>query len=513
MVNKKKIIKNSLLLYLRMLVVTVVSLYTSRIVLRALGVEDFGIYSAIGGIIAFFTVMTTSMANATQRFLNIKKGNLDNNGLILIFSISCNLHKIISLVFLIVAEIIGSIIVIYFMNFPEGKLFEAYLVYQATILTSVFSLMRIPYMALFTTFERFDFVAWTSLLDVFFKIALVFFIETLSSYRLVAYGFTFVIMALLQNYLYLVNSRKICCAVSLSYKKTIRSSECKDLISFSSWNMCGNVSNVLANQGIAILLNIFYNVVVNAAIGLTNQVTNTIASFVNNVQQAFRPQMLQSYAKEDKKDFLSLLYTSTRWSFFLILLIAVPLICNIKYILQLWLGEYPLYTDSFITILTAYLIIDSISTPLLYGIDATGKIKEFQILVSLLYVLNFVIAWILCAYDLSPNWVIISKVLTNILIYILKLVTLKKLEKKFIISDYINKVILKILIIGTLSFIFIYLFRDNLPSFINLLKSSLLFIIGYIIAIIIIGLNQVERDFLFLRIKSVGRSFHVNKHH
>lgn len=511
MVNKTTILKNTLWLYMRMFIVTAIALYTSRVVLRALGVNDFGIYSAVGGIIAFFSVVTSSMSNGTLLFLNIKKGNSDSKGLSLVFKISKNIHNVISVVFFIIAEIIGSIIVLYVMNFPEGKLLEAYLVYQATILASTLSIMRIPYYSLFTTFERFDFVAWTSLLDAFLKLLLVSCIEYLSSYRLVAYGFSFVIMALLQNYLYTVKGNKLCTKMHLSYNETIKHPECRGLLSFSSWNLLGNMSNVFANHGIAILLNIFYTVTVNAAIGLTNQVTNTIATFVNNVQQAFHPQMLQSYANKDKSDFLSLLHSSTKWSFFLILLIAVPLISNIKFILKLWLGDYPLYTDSFITILTGYLIIDSISNPLSYCIDATGRIKRFQILMSLLYMFNFIIAYISCKYHFSPNIAIMTKVLTNLFIYTLKLITLKKLEKKFIISDYLKRIFPRLIIIGLFSLLFILYFKEATPSFITLIKSTLLFFIFYAIIILSVGLNKNERNLVLEKVKRIIYSINKNR--
>ena len=269
-------------------------------------------------------------------------------------------------------------------------------------------------------------------------------LDCFESHRLIYYGFSFSLMAILQFGLFKWYCNKILVPKAVLIKDTFKCNECRSLLSFSSWNILGNVANVMANQGISIILNVFYSVVVNAALGITNQVTNTIATFINNVQQAFRPQLLQTYA-DDKSSFLSLLYSTSRWSFFLMLLISVPLICNVKYILLLWLGSYPTYTDSFVTILVGFLLVDSLGTPLLNGIEANGKIKRFQLIQSALYIINVFFAWVMCLLDFSPNVAILTKLITNIFILLFKCVELKKVEKSFFLRSYVQNVVLKIL--------------------------------------------------------------------
>lgn len=506
MVNTKQIFKNSLWLYLRMLLVTGVALYTSRVVLKELGVEDFGIYNVTGSLVAFLSVLTTTMSNSTQRFLNIKKGEGDIESMETILGVSINIHKIISWFIVLLAETVGLYFVLKILVIPENKQFDAFWCYQSTILTLLFTFFRIPYMSLAVTYERFAFIAWTSLTDVTIKLVMAFALECFESHRLIYYGFSFSLMAILQFWLFKWYCNKILVPKAVIIKDTYKCDECRFLLSFSSWNILGNVANVMANQGISIILNIFYSVVVNAALGITNQVTNTIATFINNVQQAFRPQLLQTYA-DDKSSFLSLLYSTSRWSFFLMLLISVPLICNIKYILLLWLGSYPEYTDSFITILVGFLLVDSLGTPLLNGIEANGNIKRFQLIQSALYIINVFFAWGMSLLDLSPNVAILTKLITNIFILLFKCVELKKVEKAFFLRSYVQNVVVKILPLFVFCLIYIYLSSNYLQdSIYKLLFTTSIFLLTYLILLFYIGLTKEERIFCILKLKRTNKN-------
>ena len=306
-----------------MLLVTGVALYTSRVVLKALGVEDFGIYNVTGSLVAFLSVLTTTMSNSTQRFLNIKKGENDYEAMSMLLGASINIHKIASCAIFILAETFGLYFVLEVLVISDDKILDAFWCYQSSILALIFTFFRIPYMSLAVTYEKFAFIAWTSLIDVTIKLLMAFALNYLEYHRLIFYGFSFSLMAILQFVVFKLYCSKILAPTTLKLNDTFKFRESKSLLSFSSWNILGNISNVMANQGIGIILNVFYSVVVNAALGITNQVTNTIATFVNNVQQAFRPQLLQAYADSDKSSFLSLLYSTSRWSFYLMMLISV----------------------------------------------------------------------------------------------------------------------------------------------------------------------------------------------
>ncbi len=503
MVNSKRIIKNSLWLYLRMLVVTIVALYTSRVVLKVLGVDDFGIYNVTGNLVAFFSVLTTTMSSSTQRFLNIKKGENDINGMKCLMGISRNIHLFLSLLIIALAETVGVYMLFYVMVFPSEKIMEAFLCFQSSVIALVFTIFRVPYVSMVVTYEKFAFIAWTSLADVAIKLLMVFALMYFEKYRLVYYGCSFTLMSIIQYVLFRYYGNRLCKSINIKLRDTFKSAESRSLLSFSSWNMMGNISNVLANQGIGIVLNMFYALAVNAAMGITNQITNTIATFVNNVQQAFRPQLLQSYANEDKTSFLSLLYSTSRWSYYLILLIAVPIVVNIDYILHLWLGNYPQYTNTFAIILVAFLVIDSLGTPLLFGIEANGKVRNFQILMSLAYIANVVFAYTVCKIGMSPNIAILTKLVTNALIYIIKCMELRKVETTFSILDYSQNVLFKLTPVSIWCMLYLWITKDMESSLEKLLISTIVFLLLYILVLFFGGLNSQERKFCMSKIKSI----------
>lgn len=476
MVDKKRIAKNSLWLYMRMLVVTLVSLYTSRIVLKSLGVSDFGIYNATGSLVSFFSILTNSLANGTQRFLNVKKGEGNTDGMSNILGISINLYLLLSLVLLVLAETGGVYLLLNVMNFPEGKLFDAFWVYQSSVIVLIFSFLKVPYLAVTITYEKFSFIAWTSLVDVAMKLILAFSLGYFTSSKLIYYGFSFSVLAMLQFLLYKWYGKSLLKVKRIKILMMFKQKETKELLTFSSWNIVGNFSSIISNQGISIVLNIFYTVTVNAAMGISNQVTNTIATMVGTVQQAFRPQMIQNYANKDKSQFLDLLSDSTRWSFLMIMLITGPLICNLNVILKLWLGNYPIYSDSFISILVVFLIIDSISMPLTYAIDASGKIKKFQLGQLLINSLNVMFAYVVCKIGVSPNIAILTKVMTNVALYMLKLYFVSKLISEFPVRKYLKTILSRLIGLEVVCCFLIFLLKQYQGSFLMLCITSFVYV-------------------------------------
>lgn len=496
MVDKKRIAKNSLWLYMRMLVVTLVSLYTSRIVLKALGVTDFGIYNATGSLVSFFTVLTTSMSNGTQRFFNIKKGEGDIAGMKKLLGISVNLYVLIAGILLLLAETVGIYLLLNVMNLPQGRMFDAFWVYQPSLVVLVFSFLKVPYLALVVTYEKFSFIAWTSLLDVVFKLFLAFMLESFNEYRLIFYAFTFAVLAILQFVVFKIYSQRFNKPTFVKLGQTFKEQETKDLVVFSSWNILGNFSSIMANQGICVILNVFYSVVVNAAMGISNQVTNTIATMVSTVQQAFRPQMMQSYVNEDKRSFIGLLYDTTRWSFLVIMFIAGPLVCNIRLILNLWLGEYPLYSDSFIIILVAYLIVDSVSIPLSNAIDATGYVKRFQLSQTILNLVNVLFAYIVCDCGFGPEYAVLTKVVANIVLYIVKVKEVSRTIQAFSFEDYFSNVLKRILLIEVFLVICVLCLMQLQVTLLNVLLSMSLYYCAFLSMGYFYGLSKKERVYL-----------------
>lgn len=494
--RNRTIIKNSLWLYLRMIVITIISLYTSRIVLQALGVDDFGIYNVTSGVIAFLSVLTTTMTNSTQRFLNAKKGENDVVGLRMVFNISVSIHTLLALALLVVAETIGLFFVMKILVFPQERYVAAILTYQAAIFTLFFSILKIPFTSLVITYEKFDFIALISLIDVVVKLALVFSLLYISLDKLILYAWYFAILSLIQFGVYTLYTKKwyerICL---LKPALLLKDKDSRSIISFSSWNLLGNFSNTLANQGIAVIFNLYYVLVVNAALGITNQVTNTIATFVNNVQLAFRPQLLQSYSysDSDKSVFLQLLYNSSKWSFYLIMLVGIPFICNLDWIMKIWLVNVPEYTVQFVFILFLFLVVDTVGVPLFYALEAEGHIKKFQICNSMMMLLNFLIACFFCYLALSPVFAILSKLFTNVVVYLIKVYFLKKNTSCFNLTSYYHNCIKPLIKVSLFLLSFYYFFYTPTSCLSHFVISSACFLVLYPVAVFILGMNRGEK--------------------
>lgn len=505
MVDKRKIAKNSLWLYLRMLVVTLVSLYTSRVVLKSLGVSDFGIYNATGSLVSFFSILTNSLSNGTQRFLNIQKGENNHTGMERILGISINLYVLLSACLLVIAESLGVYLLLHVMNFPEGKMLAAFWVYQSSVLCLIFGFLKVPYLAVVVTYEKFPFIAWTSLLDVAMKLILAFALDSFGEGKLIFYGGTFLVLAVLQYLIFKRYGQILLKAEKVRMSATFKMQETRGLLSFSSWNVLGNFSSIMSNQGICIVLNVFYSVAVNAAMGISNQVTNTIATMVGTVQQAFRPQMIQNYVVPDKSQFLSLLYDTTRWSFIMVMLIAGPLVCNLDVVLKFWLGDYPEFSDSFIAILTGYLIIDSVSIPLSYAIDATGKIRDFQVAQMIVNLLNVLLAYMICRMGASPNVGIFTKVLCNLIIYALKVYFVTKQVEDFSLVDYFRRILGKLLFTELVCWGLIGWLMDYQNTLASALVTSVVYVV---IFLALVGTLLVNGKELSVIVSVVSRKFH-----
>lgn len=491
-VNIQRIAKNSLWLYLRMLVVTLVSLFTSRVVLRALGFDDFGIYNVAGGVIAFLSVLTTTLSGATQRFLNVCKGAGDYDGLSRMMNISVRLHLLIGVGLLVLGETIGLYIVDKLLVFPKDRHFAALMVYQASLLTMLFAIIRTPYSSMVITHERFSFIALLSLLDVTVKLLMAVGLLYVNSDSLILYGFSFTLVEFCHYVLYRLYCRKLYLHKSIELREIIDSKESKSLIKFSSWSLLGSVGTTSANQGITIMLNFFFALSVNAAMGITNQVTNVLSSFINNVQLAFRPQLIQSCANNDGS-FTNLICTAARWSFILMMLICVPIACNLQMILNIWLERVPPYAYHFILILIVFLLIDTLGTPVNYGIDATGKIARYQVWYFVMMMLNVLLAWVGCKAGFSPPYIIATKVFVNTAVFILKLKTLEKNSSEFSIKEFFSKCIGKIWPIGVYGFL-VFLITRHLSLWASIAVSTIVYLSGFTVLLFFVCMSKSERS-------------------
>ena len=388
--NTKRIAKNTLMLYVRMLFSMLVSLYTSRVVLNTLGVEDYGIYNVVGGFVAMFSLISGSLSASVSRFLTFELGRGDMDRLKEIFSTSLMIHLVLAGIVFILAESIGVWFLNTQMTIPPERLYAANWVFQASVLSFMFGLSSVPYNASINSHERMTAFAYIGILDVVLRLLIVLFIAyaPFQFDRLIVYSLLLVAVWISLQCVYLWYCRKNfeeCRQFRLHFNRKYL----KDISGFAGWNFIGSSSALLKNQGVNLLLNIFIGPIVNAACGIAAQVNGAICAFANNFMTAVNPQLTKSYASGDKEYMFSLSERSTRFSFYIILILAVPIMLEADFVLTLWLKQFPEHTVNFVRLVFLLTLCEVLSSTLITIQLATGKIRNYQIAVGGMKMMNF----------------------------------------------------------------------------------------------------------------------------
>jgi O-antigen/teichoic acid export membrane protein len=363
-----------------MFLVMGVTLYTSRIVLEQLGVSDYGVYSIVGGIVALFGFLNSSMSSATQRYLAFDLGKKDDKKLQKTFSATLTIHLAIAIIILFFAETLGLWYVNYKVILPPERLFAANVVYQFSVLTALIGIIQVPYDSLIMAYEKMNIYAYISIVEVSLKLTLVFFLVYYPGDKLIAYGAMLFLVSFIIRIAYQIYCKKK--YVVSKYKFEYDKIYFNELISYSGWNLFGGLASVSRGQGINIVLNLFFGTVANAAYGLTLQVQSATNQFVSNFQRAVNPQIIKSYSEGNIERMHKLIIQSSKFSFILMILLVAPIIFNIDFILNFWLKTPPEYSSVFIRLSLITVLIDSISYPFQTGIQATGKIKTYLMVVG-----------------------------------------------------------------------------------------------------------------------------------
>ncbi len=420
-----------------------VSLFTFRLILKLLGVDDYGTYSAIGGVIIMFSFLAGAMTQATQRYLSFYLGKNDMHGLRRIFSMSVNTYMIFCLVILLLAETLGLWFVNTYMKFPTTSHTTVNIVYQFTIFTLMVQMMQLPYRSAIIAHEKMNFFAYLSVIEALMKLGVVGVLFLMDSHRLIGYVgtlFTVSVIVCLAHWYYTRRSFEACRYVRMWDRNMFR-----ELTSFSGWNLLGSISNVGAQQGLDVLFNIFLGVVVNAAMGVTTQVCNAITSFVTNFQTAFNPQIIKLFASGNKEEFFTLIFRASRVSFILLFVLGLPVIVCCRPILNLWLTEVPEYSISFIQLMLIFSLIDALSGPLWTSAQASGNIRNYMLIMASLIFLNVPIAYLLLKLGYSPVYVITAKVIINFITHNVRILYLKGLIG-FPVAEYYRKVMFPVML-------------------------------------------------------------------
>ncbi len=488
--NNKRIAKNTLLLYIRSIFLIFIGLYTSRVILLSLGVEDFGIYNVIGGVVTMFTMISSSMTAASQRFISYALGEGDATKLRKIFSTSVTLHIIIAVGVTLLIEIFGSWFFYTKLNIPSQRMDVAFWVLQLSIATLFVNILSVPFNSAIIAHEKLSAFAYLSILEGILKlvIALCLILATFD-YLLLYAILMFMVSVLIQSVYVIYSKTKF--AETRHIRLALEHQIFKEMFSFASWNMLGSASFLLRNQGVDILLNLFFGVTINAAKGICNQVQASVYQFVTNFQTAVTPQLTMSVAQQNFSRTHELIIRGGRYSFYMLSLFAVPLIVATPEILELWLKKVPNYSVIFVRWTLVYLLLDTLSRFLINAVLAYGKIKVYQIVVGITKILTlpFVYIWLLLGGD--P----VSGILANIIIEIGCLAFRLYFNKKYnglSCIDYICKTILPCWGIFILALIPSLIIRSHITTNIFFLSADSIIITLVVIACF--GFNKEERQ-------------------
>lgn len=427
-----------------MLFSMLVSLYTSRVVLNTLGVEDYGIYNVVGGVVTMFSLISGALSSSTSRFLTFELGRNNHAGLKQVFSTSLLIHITLAAVVLLLAETAGLWFLNTQMTIPHERMGAANWVYQISVLTFLIALFNTPYNASIISHEKMDVFAYIGILDVLLRLGAIlllahspFAVDKLIAYAILIFCVWFAIQSI--YFIYCQKHFSECDLRHLEFSRKYW----KDMSSFAGWNFIGCTAGLLKDNGVNILLNIFFGPAVNAARGIALSVNNAVTSFSGNFMTALNPQITKSYASGDHQYMISLVERGSRFSFYIMLVLALPIIFETDFILTVWLKQYPDHTVNFVRLVLILALVDILSNTLITLQSATGNIRNYQIAVGGMLLMNFPLSYLCLKLGMAPEYTLIIAIAVSVCCLILRLLFLRKMAGLSIMR-YVKNVCLNI---------------------------------------------------------------------
>ncbi len=503
--NNKRIAKNTMMLYFRMLISMLVSLYTSRVVLNTLGVEDYGIYNVVGGVVALFSVLSGSLSAAISRFITFELGKGDEKKLNEVFSSALTIQFILSLIIVVLAEIIGIWFLNNKMNIPDERMYAANWVFQLSLVNFVIGLISVPYNATIIAHERMSAFAYISILQVFCNLAVAYLLMIATMDKLIFYSIALCIVSLIIRIIYGVYCKKH--FAECSYHFSLDKKLLYKMFGFAGWNFIGASSAVLRDQGGNIIINLFCGLTANAARSIAGRVYSALASFAGNFMTALSPQITKSYARGEYDYMMSLIFKGARFSFYILLFVSLPILVDTHYILSLWLGIVPEHTVNFVRLMIIFGLSDSISNPLITSMLATGNIRNYQLLVGGLQMMNLPISYILLRNFNYPEIVFIVAIILSQGCLAVRLILLRSMIK-LKAREFLKKVWLNVVKVSCVAIALpLWLEYITEESFFRFIWLLLVCVLCTAIVELYIGCNAKERTFVFDKVKTVIKKF------
>ena len=498
----RRIARNTLMLYIRMFALLLVGLYTSRVVLEALGENDYGIYNVVGGVVAMFTIISGALNSAVSRFITFEMGKGAAARLNEVYSTAVTIQFIIALTVVAAAEPIGLWFIENEMTIDPSRIPAAKLVLHFSILAFVINLMSVPQMASITAHEKMSAYAAIGVLDGLLRLAVAFMIMRSPMDRLVYYAALMTAVVLIVRGAYGIYCRTH--FPECRYRPVFEKPLMKEMFSFAGWNFIGVSAGVLRDQGGNILVNLFYGTAVNAARGIAVQLNAAVQGFVTNFMTAVNPQITKSYASGDKAYMLSLIRRSSRMSFFLLFVIALPILFNTEYLLSIWLKDVPAHTVMFVRLFLVFALCESISNPLITAQLATGKIRNYQLVVGGLMLLNIPVSYIFLKHGAAAEITVAVAIAISLVCLAARLVMLRGMIG-LSIRKFVSDVCLKIVLVVVISLILPIAIYNVLPDgFAGFVISAAVCVAVSGSAVLFMGLDGKERKELSAMIRKGG---------
>ncbi len=492
-VNSKSLAKNTLFLYIRMMLTMLVTLYTSRLILQYLGVEDYGIYNVVGGVVGMFGIISSSLSTSISRTLTFELGSGNIEKLKKVFSMSMNIQLfIIFIVFLL-----GETVAVWFLNYkmviPENRIIAANWILQFSLITFLVNLISVPYNASLIAHEQMGVFAYIGILEVLCKLLIVFFLSISPIDKLIFYGALLLVVACFIQLIYFFYCKRH--FIECTYHYTKDRDVYKELYDFATWNFIGSTSSILRSQGVNVILNLFFGPLVNAARAISMQVNNAINSFVSNFMVALTPQITKSYAQGNFDYLLQCIYKGSKFSFFLLYFFSLPVLVETNYILKLWLVNVPDTTVWFVRYILLFSLADTYSRALINANNATGDIKAYQMVIGGLNLTVLPIVYIVLKLGAPAESTVLVSVIVS-LVGLFPRIYFNKKHFPITYSDFIVNVILPTVIVGLAGFIAPYLALCILPdTFSSFVIVTLICILSATVSIALLGCTSEERNY------------------
>lgn len=502
--SNKKIAKNTLLLYIRMLFMMAIGLFTSRVILNALGISDMGLMSVAGSVITMFTFLNATLTSGTQRLISYAIGENNAQRLRAVFKSAMTLHLLLAIIIFFLGETLGLWYVYNKLNVEPGRFQAAMWCYQLSIISTVVGMVQLPFNSALIAHEKMNIYAYMTIFDAVFKLLAAYLIQIVCFDRLIFYSILIFAAELLSTFLYNLYCRKHFkeCSFSFGYDKGIF----RNMLSFSGWNTLGCLAAMGQGTGVNLIINSFCGTVVNGARGIAFQANGWVTRFVENFMVALNPQIIKSYASGDIQRMSSLVINGARFGCYLFLLLGIPLFVEIEFVLKLWLGQWPEHTVAFMRIVMIETLFKTMGTPTVTAMHATGQMKLLNITVGSILLLIVPVSYVCFRLGLSPEQVLLINIIPWIVVPFIRVFLVKKYSQgKFPVGQYLYQVVLKTTVMALLMFVPIWLFSYYMQSYTDWIRFCAIFTCSLVFSAMVIyyiGLEQKYRILLVEKLKA-----------